>query len=155
MVKMFELVGNAKKQDLCRAVNNELVPRRGKKKHGTQMRYDEKKYLITSLKSVKNWNMSKHVLERIEEKGLLITIDDIESTIHNSTIIEYHVVNDNYKEERVLLKAKKTVNKQFHLNIVYSITRGNIISAWLNKVTDNHNSLDWRDYDNNLIIINK
>lgn len=154
MARMSDILGNAKKQDMFRVAKNEKVPYRGKKKHGSQMTTQEKEYIFKKLKSVKKWIVSKHALERIEEKGINVTYKDVVSTIHNSKIIEYHVAKfDNKDDIRVLLRGNAIVNRNYNVHFVYSLTRGKVVSSWLNEVTDTHKTLDWRDYDEKLYII--
>lgn len=154
MARIADLFGNANKQDLKRLLVGENVPYRGKKKHGTQMTKREKEYLFKTLRSVEKWTISSHALDRIKEKGIKVTYEDVVSTIHNSEIIEYHIAR--YKEEddvRVLLRGKTIVNRNSNVHFVYSLTRGEIVSSWLNRADDFHASLDWRDYSKDLKIV--
>jgi len=154
MAKLADLLGNARRQDMIRMSKNESVPNRGKKKHGTQMTKEEIEYLFKRLRSVKRWRMSAHAVSRITEKGIKVTYRDAVSTIHTSKIIEYHIVNlgNGKKDERVLLRGNAVVNRDSNVHFVYSLTRQEIVSSWLNRVDDKHNTLDWRDYDEKLRI---
>jgi hypothetical protein len=154
MAKLADLLGNANKMDLYRVAKNEEVPKRGRKKHYTQMSKKETDYLFSKLRGVKRWGLSYHALDRIEEKGIEVTYEDIVSTIYNSNIIEYHVTK--YKGEndsRVLLRSKSLVNGENNLHVVYSISRKKIISSWLNHKNDKHKTIDMRDYSGNVKII--
>lgn len=155
MAKMADIFGSAKIQDLKRVLNGEKVPYRGKKKHGTQMSRREKEYLFNTLKSVDKWEVSQHALDRIKDKGINVTYDDIISTIHNAMIIEYHVARygDNKDDVRVVLRGNAVVNRNSNVHFVYSLTRKKIITSWLNRVDDKHETLDWRAYDSNLKIL--
>lgn len=148
MARISDLLGNAKKQDMIRVAKKERVPYRGKKKHGTQMSKQEQDYLFSKLKAVRRWKMSEHALERIEAKGINVSYRDVVSTIHNSTIIEYHMARfKGQPDPRVLLRSKAVVNGKYNVHFVYSLKRREIVSSWLNEVTDVHKTLDWRDYD--------
>lgn len=154
MVKLAELLGNAQIQDLNRIAKKERVPHRGVRKHFSQMSVNEINYLFKRLKSVKNWGVSNHATQRIKEKGIEVTYEDIVSNIHNSMVIEYHVAEHmGKKDERVLLKSKSIINEVFHFNVVYSITSKRVITTWLNNIDDKHKTLDWSQYDKNVKII--
>lgn len=125
----------------------------GKRKHGSQMQQEEMSDLWGRLESFDNWNMSVHSLERIASKGIKATYDDIVSTIKNSTIIEYKIdysASRNRCDERVVLRSNAVVNDKFNLNVVYSITRGAIVTVWINSIDDKHDTLDWSIYDENM-----
>lgn len=155
MATMQEILGNAGKMDMMRVTKNQRVPNRGKKKHGSQMTKKERDYLYKRLQSFEKWTVSRHALDRIKMKNIRVTYDDIVSTIYYSEIIEYHVV-ENFKgvrDERVLLRGKAIVNRNKNANFVYSITRGEIVSAWLNRVDDRHATLSWSDYSKDVKIL--
>lgn len=154
MAKMLELVGNSKKQDILRYMKNERIPYRGKKKHGTQMTSREKAFLFQNLKAIKRWKLSSHALDRIEEKGIKMSYNDVVDSIDKSTIIEYHIAKcGDSEDKRVLLRSKSLENNGDNLHFVYSITRGVVISSWLNRAGDTHETLDWNAYDKNLKIL--
>jgi hypothetical protein len=158
MAKLFDVLGNAKKMDLYRVAKNESVPKRGRKKHYSQMTKDEKDSLFARLRGIKGWKLSNHSLDRLVEKNIHATYYDIVSTIHKSRIIEYHIVkmkekDVNINDERVLLRSNAVVNGDYNLHVVYSITRKKIVSVWINKVDDIHSTIDMRDYDKNVKII--
>lgn len=159
MARMAELLGNASRMDLYRVMENKTVPVRGRKKYFTQMSRPEVSYLFTKLKAVKKWVVSDHALDRITEKGIKVTYADLVSTVHNATIIEYHVAKctlqdgEKIDDQRVLLRSKAMVNINYNLHVVYSLTRKRIVSVWMNHKNDKHKNLDMRDYDKNLKII--
>jgi len=153
MAKLADLLGNAKRTDLYRVAKNEKVPYRGKKKHGEQMNQKELDFLFNSLKSVDKWGLHPHALQRLQQKGIEATYADIVSTIHNATLIEYHLAKFNDKPDpRVILRAKAVVNGHYNLHVVYSLDRKVVVSVWMNDVNDKHATLDWRDYDKNFRI---
>jgi hypothetical protein len=154
MARLADMLGNAKRMDLYRYANNENVPKRGRKKHESQMSNKEKDYLFTKLRGVKRWGMSTHAVDRITEKGIEVSYNDVVSTIHNSTIIEYHLAKyQDEKDVRVLLRSNARVNRDYNLHVVFSITRGRVVSVWMNHKDDFHATLDMRDYDKNVKIL--
>lgn len=153
MARLMDLIGNAQKMDMKRVANGEKVPKRGKKKHYTQMTSEEKKFLFNKLKSVKKWRIGGHALDRMKEKNIEVTYNDIVSTIYNSNIIEYHTVKlNNFNDRRVLLRSKAITNGEYNLHVVYSITGRRVVSVWLNNIDDLHNTIDMRDYDSDMKI---
>ena len=121
----------------------------GQRKHSSQMSESEKSLVIEKLKSVKAWFMSGHALDRINEKGINATLDDVISTIYNANIIEYKIdynSRSNRCDERVVLRSRAIANEEYNLNVVYSITNKSIVTVWLNHVEDKHDTLDWSIY---------
>jgi len=122
----------------------------GKRKHGSQLKQHEITKLFNRLKDVEQWKFSHHALDRLVEKGINATYDDIVSTIQNSEIIEYKINYNgrvNRCEERVVLRAKAIVNGEYNLNVVYSLATSCIVTVWINHINDNHRTLDWSIYD--------
>ena len=153
MASLAQLLGNAKRMDVYRVANNESVPRRGKKRHYSQMSKEEQDYLFSRLRNVKKWHIGDHALEQMEKKGIDVTYNDIKSTIHTSKIIEYHVAKvKNKEEERVLLRSNAVVNGKYNLHVVYGLGTKTIVSVWLNEVDDVHKTIDMNDYDKNVVI---
>jgi hypothetical protein len=125
----------------------------GKRKHRSQLQQEEVSTIWNRLKSFDDWYMSSHALDRIHEKGIKATYDDVVSTIDNAEIIEYKVdYNEriNRCDERVVLRANAVVNDTYNLNAVYSITRGVVVTVWINHINDRHDTLDWSIYDENM-----
>jgi hypothetical protein len=153
MARLAELVGNTKRHDLFRVAKNEKLPYRGRKKHFSQMTNQEINHIWNALRSVKKWNISSHALDRVTQKGIQVTYRDIITTIHNATIIEYHIAKFNdEKDNRVLLRSKAIANKYYNLNVVYSLTRKEVVSVWLNHINDRHETIDMSDYTKSLRI---
>lgn len=127
----------------------------GQRKHWSHMSKNEIEGLFKRLKSVEanglRWRISGHTLDRLKEKGIQATYKDLVSTIHNSTIIEYKIDEMKYQkgepEERVVLRAKSIVNREYNLNVVYSLTNYKIITVWVNHINDFHETLDWNIYN--------
>lgn len=125
----------------------------GKRKHSSQLQGFEIESIWKRLKEIKNWRIKTHALDRLEEKGIQATYEDIVSTIYNANIIEYKI---NYLslinrcDERVVLRSKAIVNREYNLHVVYSLTEGRVITVWINHVDDHHKTLDWSQYDENM-----
>lgn len=125
----------------------------GRRKHRSQLTQQEIDSISKRLEEVENWNFAGHALERLEEKGIEATREDIISTIYNSTIIEYKIdYNDrrNRCEERVVVRSNAIVNREYNLNVVYNITNQTVITVWNNHINDLHQTLDWSIYDENM-----
>lgn len=127
----------------------------GKRKHASQMNRNEKRILWARLREIKakEWGVKIHALDRIEEKGINATRQDLISTIHNSEIIEYKIDDCRFGyDERVLVRANALVNGDYNLNVVYSLTTKDVITVWINHIDDKHETLDWAIYDENMIV---
>lgn len=125
----------------------------GKRKHVSQMSKNEIEILFKRLKKVEDegsqWRMTTHTLDRINEKKIDANYQDLVSLIHNSDVVEYKIDKNKFNgepEERVVLSSKSTVNRCYKLKVVYSITKRRIITAWVNHIKDNHDTLDWSLY---------
>lgn len=125
----------------------------GKRKHGSQLQQVEIDSIFKRLKSVDSWGMSTHALDRLVEKGIEATYDDIVSTIHNASLIEYkidYLDRANRCDERVVLRSNAIVNRMYNLHVVYSLVQNRIVTVWMNKVDDLHDTLKWEIYDENM-----
>lgn len=128
----------------------EMMKYVGKRKHSSQLTEKEKQSLLRRLRGVKKWDITKHALDRMEEKGIQATYDDIASTVWNCEIIEYKIdYNKVLKrcEERVVLRSKAVTNGEYNLNVVYNLHSKKIITVWLNHINDRHVTLNWSLYD--------
>lgn len=122
----------------------------GKRKHSSQMSQQELDSLYSRLRSVEKWELTRHALDRIEEKGINATYDDIASTVYHCDIIEYKIdynVIINRCEERVVVRSKAVTNGEYNLNVVYNLHSNKVITVWLNHINDRHATLDWSLYD--------
>lgn len=129
----------------------------GKRKHCSQMLEPEINGLFARLKSVeksgRKWLMAGHALDRLHEKGINATYDDVVSTIHNASIVEYKIDENKFTgraEERVVLRANAIVNRSYNLHVVYSLSEGRIITVWINHIKDYHSTLDWSIYSSEM-----
>ena len=127
-----------------------------KRKHYSQMNTSEIKSLYAKLLSVttKNWRMSYHAEERLVQKRIDASRSRIVDVINHCEIIEYKTVdNGRYTCERVIVRDTNLINKNYNLNVVFDVTRGVVISAWLNHIKDRHSTLDMLIYDRELQIL--
>lgn len=136
------------------ATKEELAVYAGQRKHNSQLSHFEKLALFTRLKEVPFWGMSSHALDRLVEKGIKATREDVISTLNHANIVEYRIFQyeqsvDLY-DERVILRSKAKVNGRYNLNVVYSLTNHRIISVWTNHVLDKHSTLDWSIYNKDM-----
>ena len=127
-----------------------------KRKHYSQMNTSEIKSLYAKLLSVttKNWRMSCHAEERLVQKRIDASRSRIVDVINHCEIIEYKTVdNGRYTCERVIVRDNTLINKNYNLNVVFDVTRGVVISVWLNHAKDRHSTLDMLIYDRELQIL--
>lgn len=127
-----------------------------KRKHVSQMSVQEKDFIWKRLKGVKetDWKVVDHALERIGEKGIRVTIKDLVTTIYNAELIEYKTIDKwNGVQERVVLRSKSVVNRNFNIHVVYNLTEKCIVTVWMNRIKDRHKTLDWSIYDAELKVL--
>ena len=125
----------------------------GQRKHVSQITQQENDGLYKRLKEVDKWKIVSHALDRLKEKNINATREDIVSTINNSTLIEYKIDYDkriNRYEERVVLRSNAIVNRNFNLNVVFSLTKQQVITVWINDINDFHKTLDWGIYNEDM-----
>lgn len=125
----------------------------GKRKHSSQLTEDELESLHGRLKDVVEWNLTYHALDRLDEKGINATYEDIVSTIFNCEIIEYKIdYNEriNRCQERIVVRSNALTNGDYNLNVVFSLSDSYVITVWLNHVDDRHDTLDWSLYDEDM-----
>lgn len=131
---------------------NEYKKWAGKRKHCTQMKPYEVNNLWSRLKRVRDdeWKVDVHAFDRINEKGIQATREDMISTILNASIVEYKIDYDkkrNQYDERVILRSNTIVNGCYNLHVVFSLTNKRIKTVWINHVKDFHSTLDWSLYN--------
>lgn len=139
--------------DMLVVSENEKMKQTGKRKHGSQMTLEEIRGVKRRLMDVKEWKIIDHAFDRLQEKGIVATYEDIVSTIYNSHMIEYRIVYNFYLgayDERVIMRAKTLVNKHYHLNVVFSLTDNAVVTVWINHKKDRHDTLDMSIYDGNM-----
>lgn len=122
----------------------------GKRKYCSQMTPEEMNIVWNRLNKVEEWGISNHALDRLKQKGIQATYDDLVSMIKNSKIVEYKIDYEkkiNRCEERVVLSSNEIVNECYRLKVVYNLGRKDIVTVWINHVDDFHETLDWSLYD--------
>ena len=111
------------------------------RKHCSQMTTDEKLFLNSFLTKDKNdYKMSRHATER--EKQKIISKDCMYRAIHNGNIIEYHFKNSN----RLLVRGNVDENG-YNVCVVVNCDTREIITAYMNSVSDNHCTLKEELYE--------
>lgn len=134
----------------------EKLEQLGKRKHHSHMTKKEIEGLFRRLKSIQEWDILPHALERLEEKRIKATYEDLVSTIKNSEIIEYRILHNPIIrgcEERVVIRSKKVINRKYNLHIVFSLTCQTIVTVWINRVNDRHETLRWELYDSKMKVL--
>lgn len=127
-----------------------------KRKHYSQMDIREIDSLYSKLTTVKanNWRLSPHAEERLVQKGIDASRSKVVDVINHCEVIEYKTVdNGRYTCERIIVRDTTMTNKNYNLNVVFDVTRGVVISVWLNHVRDRHSTLDMLIYDGALQIL--
>lgn len=132
---------------------NEMSQYIGKRKHSSQLTQLEIEGLEKRLKDVQSWNIRTHALDRLEEKGINATYQDLTSCIYDATIIEYKIDYNNRInrcDERVVIRANSVVNYSYNLNVVYSLSEKRIVTVWINNINDRHDTLNWDIYSEDM-----
>lgn len=132
------------------SVKNEMKAYIGQRKHVSQMTPREVNGLWMRLRNVDktDWTINDHSLDRIKQKGIKVTREDIISTIYHAQLKEYKV--DTFRgqgDERVVLRSKAIVNGCYNIHAVYSLTSKRIVTVWMNHLDDQHATLDWSLYN--------
>lgn len=145
-------VMNLNVQSVAHSKFQEMMKYIGKRKHHSQLTYDEKQALLRRLQDITRndgWKISRHALNRLQQKRVRATYNDLVNAVYNCWIVEYKINWSDYAmcDERVVVRSKKIVNDKYNLKIVYSLTTKCIVTVWLNHVKDFHRTLDWSIYD--------
>ncbi|AYP68138.1 hypothetical protein PQE75_gp006 [Bacillus phage vB_BcoS-136] len=143
-----------------KTVSNKLVEKQlemskyiGQRKHSSQLSQQEKELIWNRLYDVNDWKVHFHALDRLEQKSIDATYEDLVTTIFNSDIVEYKIDYNRYINrcvERVVLRSKSIVNDRYNMHVVYDISSNMIITVWINHVKDFHRTLDWSLYNENM-----
>lgn len=116
------------------------------RKHYLDFTSSEKAELYKYLKE-DDYKITKHTSIRQKEK--IITEKEIHRAIHNGKIIEYH-----YKDSNRILVRGNTNEKGYNICVVLDVNTKEVITAFDNKVTDNHYTLDTSKYISYINILN-
>ena len=113
-------------------------------KHVVQMGSSEKNKCFSKVKRWRlgKWEVTGHTLSRIMEK-------EIEGVHLAYTLIDFNIIE--YKQmksgnERIVIRSNMSFDG-FNVCIVLDVTEGVIVTAWKNKVSDTHRTLDLSKYD--------
>jgi len=120
------------------------------KKHIIQMTKEEVKILRDRIRKSINMRrpitLTKHCKDRMNEKN--IAMYDMIMVLKDYDLIEYHLKDS---DERVLLRGKKDYDGK-NICISYSVKEKRIITTYVNKLDDNHNTLDLNNYNEKILI---
>lgn len=132
-------------------INDEMTKYTNMRKHISQMSAFESRALMKRISKIEEWEwvVRPHAFDRVIEKGINATRNDMVTAIYNANIIEYRIIG-RMNEERMLIRSKSLVNGMYNLNIVYSFTFKEVITVWLNHKNDRHQTLDWSIYNKDM-----
>lgn len=119
-----------------------------KRKYYLHMTKEEKVFLKRTALEIRNWDMSNHTKQRMEERGFLNN-KDIADVITYGDIIEYHLRNG---LSRVLIRGNKSYYGYVPC-IVFELKSSMIITFYWNSETDDHKTIDMSRYDEKIDII--
>lgn len=133
----------------------DLAKYSGQRKHGKQLSTGEKEIIWKRLRAVDNsaWKLTSYAQARLDERNIDANINDVVSTIHNSYIVEYRIIEDhrrNIFDVRVVLRSNEIVNNRYNLNVVFSLSCKSIVTLWLNDAKDDHKTLRWEIYNKDM-----
>ena len=118
-------------------------------KHVVQMNSLEVDKCFSKVKrwKLEAWNITDHTLIRLREK-------EIEGIHLAYSLIDFSIIE--YKQmksgnERIVIRSNMSFNG-FNVCTVLDITTGTVITAWKNRVTDTHRTLDLSKYDECLTV---
>ena len=124
------------------------------KKHASQFAHKEVEQVYNARERVKDLWLKRgikigfHLQDKIRNGETKFSYEMTMKTMLNSTIVEY---NETGADKRILLRSHISHNGSVQC-IVVSLLSGKVITSYLNKVDDRHNTLDPRRYDKNLKI---
>lgn len=106
-------------------------------KHRKQMTADEIEYVETLVHAIPAWDFTReHMVERMAQKG--VSAKDAAITLKWGAVIR---VQD---DGRVLLRLMNGMRKG--VCVVASLKDRTLVTAWYNKPTDQHATLDMSEY---------
>ena len=136
------------------------------KKHYSQMNSRELKYLVNKVKSIRHYQLSTHLLEKIDLGLVSFDLEQVErllNGIKQDMIIEYNYNQLNHSR-RVLIRDNKSVEvkvrekdkceiRPCNLCLVVDIDSHIVITGYYAYANDNHATLDWSRYSRYLKIL--
>ena len=147
------MIFHSKRRTTCNTIQ--------RKKHYKQMSIKEKqtciKLLQDTVKKHKQLKVSEHTEEKLETSiNFKALIGMIFGTNNLQYIIEYNQTTKYGRvERRILVRHPQKVKVDGYLSYMYiviGVDTGRIVTAYYNKVTDVHKTLDLSYYDKNLKI---
>lgn len=127
-----------------------------RKKHFTQFTSKELNMLESRLKEL-DFNVIVGSVHLREKKAITYNVEDVKKVIEKHQIIEYNLTKKaKGYSKRVLLKGKNVIitdQGNMNLCIVVDLKTGEIVTAYYNRVGDNHGTTNWSRYDSSLKIL--
>lgn len=111
------------------------------------MSENEKEFILNKAKEIKNWKVSKHLLERIEERGGDESI--ILETLKSGELIEYHQKDG---VSRFLIRGTKLYFK-YVACLVFQYEKEKVITLYWNVADDHHRTLKEELYDEKVDVV--
>lgn len=121
----------------------EMIEFNNMRKHVRQFTKIEVKHLMKRIDSTKNLRLTPHLIDRIHEKKVYITNEQLTDVITNYSVVEYRILN---MEERVVIRSNTSFYGEDYC-IVISLTQGAIVTIWKNSSTDLHSTLNEELYN--------
>lgn len=128
------------------------------KKHVSQMTDKEIRLLSLVIKSL-NINetvLSRHVCDKFDSSDLSFSWEQAERTFRSHKLVEY---NQTGISSRVLIRGKRTesilvdgVVVPSNLCLVLDIKKNRVVTAYWNAAVDNHQRIDMRRYNADMVI---
>lgn len=140
------------------------------KKHVSQMTPEEVNYLqayaMNGLKRNKRLQVSAHTINKMIDNHTYCDTNEAKRCLQDlrNTIVEYSVKKyaNNYRNKRVTVRSKDITmvemkNETIPCNICYviDIDKSRIITTFVNKVSDTHDSINMKRYNKDLKIISR
>jgi len=121
------------------------------KKHVTQMTPEELDLLLSEFQKVdpELWVISRYCNKRLDERR--INPFHLLELITDHRIIEYHHPEDG--SHRILLRGRPHNRRE--LCAVFNLSNGQVVTLWTNWVGNQHQNLDWSEYDERCCILSK
>jgi len=124
------------------------------KKHASQFTAKEVKQVYKAKERIQDlWlkrgiKMGLHLQDKIRNGETKFSYKMTMETMLHSSIVEY---NKTGSDKRILIRSH--ISNEGNVQcIVLSLLSGKVITSYLNKASDRHNTLDLRRYDKNLKI---
>ena len=116
------------------------------KKHVSQMRDNEKKYLINRFKSIpeSGWDFNKYSKKRATKRGVDMALFR-DFWAGEFELIEYHK-HDETGDNRILLRTINTDDNDYQVCAVFNFSTKEVTTVYLNWRNNKHNNLVLSEY---------